>query len=278
MRTIQSALFAALLAWALPLSAADPVAFFTNLKGEVALDGNPRPLLLAELSRGQKITLGPQASASVMFIASGKEYLLKGPAEFQIKDSEVAGSTPLPPQVRGTEWRTNSKVLVQVAQTSAASVRMRSLGKPREGPRHTLLFPTEGKVATLQPMFRWRAADDREQGELTVLEVGSAKPAHLARASGGSYRLPAMLKPDTEYAWSYAVGGNEVGSGRFRTLPAASLREVDRRRPDARAAFSDRVLFALLLQDLGAVQEAREVWARLAEERADLPELAALAK
>ena len=278
MRTIRGALFAALLAWTLPAPAADAVAFITNLKGDVAVDGNPRPLLLAELAKGQRIALAADASASVMFVASGKEYLLKGPAEYLIKDTEVSGSTPMPPQVRGTEWRTNSKVLVQVAQTSAASVRMRSLGKPRDESRAALLFPTEGTVASLQPTFRWRAADARQQGELAVMEVGRDKPAHLAKASGGSYRLPAKLKPDTEYAWTYAVAGSELGSGRFRTLSNEALQQVERRRPGARAEFSDRVLFALMLQEMGAVQEAREVFARLAEERSDLPELSALAR
>ena len=278
MKTMRCVLISAMLAWALPAPAAEAVAFITNLKGDVAVDGNPRPLLLAELAKGQRIALAPEASASVMFIASGKEYLLKGPAEYQVRDTEVAGSTPMPPQVRGTDWRTSNKVLVQVAQTSAASVRMRSLGKPRDESRPALLFPTEGKVATLQPTFRWRAPDARVQGELSVLEVGQEKPAHLGKAAGGSYRIPAKLKPDTEYAWTYAVAGNELGSGRFRTLSSESLQQVERRRPDARAQFSDRVLFALLLQELGAVQEAREAWARLAEERADLPELAALAK
>jgi hypothetical protein len=33
-----------------------------------------------------------------------------------------------------------------------------------------------------------------------------------------------------------------------------------------------------MLQEMGAVEEARESWAKLAHERADLPELAAFAK
>jgi hypothetical protein len=37
-------------------------------------------------------------------------------------------------------------------------------------------------------------------------------------------------------------------------------------------------MFALLLQEMGATQEAREAWAKLSQERADLPELSALAR
>ena len=91
------------------------------------------------------------------------------------------------------------------------------------------------------------------------------------------HRLP-RLKPDTEYAWTYAREGNEVGSGRFRTISLQAMQQLDQRRPSEKAEFSDRVLFALMLQEAGATQEAQEVWGRLAKERSDLPELAALAK
>ena len=69
----------ALLVSSLPAWAADGIAFITNLKGDVAVDGNPRPVLLAELAKGQRITVGRESQASVMYIASGKEYVLKGP-------------------------------------------------------------------------------------------------------------------------------------------------------------------------------------------------------
>jgi hypothetical protein len=278
MKTIQRLVAAAVVVLALPAGASDAIAFITNLKGEVAVDGNPRPLLLSELAKGQRISVGKDSLASVMYIATGKEYVLRGPSDYQVKDLEISGSTPMPPTVRSTDWRTSNKVLVQVAQTSAASVRMRSLAKPKEDMAPKLLFPTEGSIATLQPTFRWRGADGQQPGELKLHAVGQEKPLHVAKATGGSYRLPLRLKPDTEYAWSYAVAGDEIGSGRFRTLPAEALQNIDRRRPSEKAEFSDRLLFTLMLQDIGAIQEAREAWVRLAQERSDLPELSALAK
>jgi len=75
-----------------------------------------------------------------------------------------------------------------------------------------------------------------------------------------------------------SVGGDEIGTGRFRTLPADALAQIEQRRPKDKADFSDRVLFTLLLQEMGATQEAHESWSRLAEERADLPELSSFAK
>lgn len=49
-----------------------------------------------------------------------------------------------------------------------------------------------------------------------------------------------------------------------------------RRSEAAAKTFSARVAHAMLLHEVGARREAREAWARLARERPDLPELAAL--
>lgn len=270
--------FVVIAAWAACAALAHGVAFITNLKGDVAVEGNARPLLLAELAKGQRITLGRDAAASVMFIATGKEYALRGPAEYTIKDTEVASSSGMPPLARSTEWRASDKVLAQVAQTAGASVRMRSIAvkKPDRAPK--LLYPTEGAVSTLQPTLQWRGSDASAKSQIVLAAVGQDKPIHQANVAGASYRLPVKLKPDTEYLWKVSANGDEIGNGTFRTLSAATLREIEKRRPSERAEFSDRVLFTLLLQESGAVQEAREAWARLSQERSDLPELEALSK
>jgi len=258
---------------------AQGIAFITNLRGEVAVDGNPRPLILSELAKGQKITVGHDSHAWVMYTATGKEYVLRGAAQYELRDTGITSSTGMPPMARSTEWRTNAKVLTQVAHTSSASVRMRSLApRKQQEPRAALLYPTEGSIGTLQPLFRWTAGDPKAQAELTVVAAGHDKPVHRALATGDSYRLPAKLKPDTEYAWVVTSAGVELGTGKFRTLPAEAIRLIEMRRPADKAEFSDRVLFTLLLQEMGAVQEAKESWSRLSQERNDLPELSALAK
>jgi hypothetical protein len=275
MKTILRTLFLSLLAVAASF-AAHAVAFLSDLRGDVAVDGIPRPMLLSELTKGQKITIGRDSRASVMYIASGKEYVLKDPGEYIVKDTEIAGAV-MPPVSRSTDWRASPRVLSQVAQTSAASVRMRSIAPPKADPSKGS-FPHEGSVATLHPVFRWKADDAKAPTEFTLLVVGQEKPVHTARTAGGTYRVPAKLKPETEYAWVATSAGAEVGAGKFRTLSNEALARIEKRRPSERAEFSDRLLFTLLLHEMGAVQEARESWARLSQERADLPELSALAR
>lgn len=256
--------------------AAHAVAFLSDIRGDVAVDGTPRPMLLSEVAKGQKITIGRDSRASVMYIASGKEYVLKDPGEYVVKDTEISGAV-MPPAARSTEWRASPKVLSQVAQTSAASVRMRSIAQPKADPAKAS-YPYEGSVATLQPVFRWKAEEPKAAAEFTLLVVGQEKPVHTAKAVGGQYRIPAKLKPETEYVWTATSSGTEIGAGKFRTLSNEALARIDTRRPSDRAEFSDRLLFTLLLHEMGAVQEARESWARLSQERADLPELSALAR
>ena len=253
------------------------IAFITNMKGDVAVDGNPRPVLLSELQKGQKVTVGRDSQASVMFIATGKEYVLKGANEFLVKDTEMSSASGMPPTTRETQWRANNKVLAQVAQTSAASVRMRSIAQPKTDTAPKLLYPTEGNVATLQPAFRWRA-DPAMKGDFTLYIIGQEKPVHVGKAGGGAYKLPAKLKPDTEYSWTVTSGSDEIGNGRFHTLSSDAIAHLEKHRPSDKADFSDRVMYTLLLQEMGATQEAHESWARLAQERGDLPELAAFGK
>jgi hypothetical protein len=275
MRNILSALAA--LAFTAAPAFAQTVAFVTNLKGEVSLDGVWRPALLAEVAKGQKIVVARDSALSVMYAATGKEYVLKGPGEFVVRDTEIVAPSGMPPLVRNTEWRTSNKTLEAAAQTSAASVRMRSIAQPK-GASSLMIFPTAGRVATLQPTLRWRADASPGAVEVALYIPGEEKPVHSAIAADGSYRMPAALKADTEYVWTIAAAGQELGSGRFRTLGAEALQRVDMHRPAERSEFSDRVLFAVMLQEMGAQQEAREAWTRLSLERGDLPELASLAK
>lgn len=256
--------------------AAQAVAFLSDIRGDVSVDGIPRPMLLSEVAKGQKILVSRDSQASVMYIATGKEYVLKGPGEYLVKDTEISGAV-MPPVARSTEWRASPRVLSQVAQTSAASVRMRSIAQPKVDPAKAS-FPYEGSVATLQPVFRWKAEEPKAPAEFTLLVVGQDKPVHSAKAVGGQYRVPAKLKPETEYVWTATSSGAELGAGKFRTLSSDALARIEMRRPSDRAEFSDRLLFTLLLHEMGAVQEARESWARLSQERADLPELSALAR
>ena len=281
MKMALRALLASAAALLAPLAgAADGIAFITNLRGEVAVDGAARPLLMSELGKGQKITIGKDSQLAVMYIQSGKEYLLKAPGDYTVGEREITAAHGMPPPARETPWRASSQVLVKVAQSSSASIRMRSLAPPPKAePKPALEFPVRGAVTLLQPTLRWAVPESKGPVEITLAIAGREdKPLARAKVTGTSHRFPVKLQPDTEYAWKVSVAGQEAGAARFRTLPAAAIQEAEKKRPAEKADFTDRLMYALLLQDIGASQEAQEAWAKLAQERADLPELASLAR
>ena len=234
---------------------------------------------MSELAKGQKIVVGKDSQLGVMYVQSGKEYVLKGPGDYAVGEREITSGSGMPPTARETPWRASNEVLVKVAQTSAASIRMRSYTPMKPEVKARLDYPTRGAVATLQPALRWTVPNPKTPLDVVIAIAGKEdKPVASAKASGNSHVFPVKLHPDTEYSWTLSAAGKAIGTAKFRTLAPAALQNVAERRPTDKAEFSDRLLYALLLLEIGAVQEAQEAWGRLAQERTDLPELAGLAK
>jgi hypothetical protein len=283
MNTKQILAASALCAFALAAQAQSGIAFITDVKGEAAMDAG-KATLMAELKKGTRVTCARECMVGVMYLLSGKEYVLKGPGDFLVGDNEVTAKIGPPPAVRETKWKVSSQVVAQTAQSSSASIRMRSLGGSGKAeaplPAERLIYPRDTKVATLQPAFRWASANAKGPFDFELKAAGSAKPVHKAKATALSLTLPSSVKlqPDVEYSWVVKSGAMDVGMTTFKTLPTHALELTQKRKPDDKAAFSDWLLFALTLKDVSADQDAAEVWAKLAKDRPDLPELAALAK
>lgn len=267
---------------ALSAQAQTGIAFITDVKGEAGLDTG-KASLMAEIKKGARINCTRECAVGVMYLLSGKEYLLKGPGDFLVGDSEVTAKIGPPPTVRETKWKVSSQVVAQASQTSSASIRMRSLGSAKAEialPAERLIYPRDTKVATLQPAFRWTSASGKGPFEFELKASGSAKPVYKAKAGTMNLNLPGNVKlqPDVEYSWAVKSAAADVGMTSFKTLPAHAIDLAQKRKPEDKAAFSDWLLYALTLKEVGADQDAGEVWARLAKDRPDLPELAALAK
>jgi hypothetical protein len=189
----------------------------------------------------------------------------------------------VPPTMRDTPWRVSSQTVAQIAQTSSASVRMRGVGnmRPEEKlPVERLLYPLQTKVLNLQPVFRWASANAKGPFEFELLASDGGKSLFKAKVAATTIKLPGNIKllPDAEYNWTVGAAAAALGSGSFKTLPMQSLELAQKRKPENKAQFSDWLLYALTLHELGAVQDAQEIWGKLAADRPDLPELAALAK
>ena len=253
------------------------VAFITDIKGEVALHGAARPLLLAELAEGQKLSVMKNASLVAMFIRSGAEFSLKGPGEYEIRGVEIIALQGSSPSVRATRWRPEPGKVVETSKSATASLRMRSAASAAAR-LSALVFPTvypvDTRSATLQPTLRW--GDGAEP--YTIVISADGKEIFRGDAEANSLKLPITLASGKEYVWSATSATQRLGPMAFSTLTQAELKRLADLKPGAAASFSDRLMYALTLRSLDARQDANAVWGALAQERPDLPELAAFAR
>jgi hypothetical protein len=166
-------------------------------------------------------------------------------------------------------------VVARLSQTAGASLRMRGVQPTGDRGKARLEYPVDTRVSTLQPRLRWRG--DPNSTATVSLADPSGREVWKGAAQAGSVQPTVKLSPSTRYTWTVMTPKGIVGEAGFETLSADSMAKVGKSSAGARR-FSDKVLHALLLEDIGAHQEARDAWAGLARERPDLPELSALAR
>ena len=267
---------AVLLAGALAaLSAqAGPVAFVADIRGVATIEGDGRPLtFLAELHAGTRVLLGSHAAASITYAASGAEFSIAGPGQFLVREAEVVAEKGAAPKRRAVAALSDGAVVARAAQTATASLRMRSVAVTP--PAAPLEYPVSTKVSTLRPTLRWRATPGEEYQ--VAVQDASGRELWKGKGKAEGTRPEVKLAAGTRYSWTVAGARGAIGEAHFETLPEEPLRRAERSRTGARS-FGERVVHALLLQELGADQESREAWAALARERPDMAELPALAR
>ena len=252
--------------------ASGPVAFVADIHGNASIEGDGKVTFLAELKAGTRLMLGSGAKVSVTYASSGAEYTISGPGEYVVSPTEVKAEKGAAPTRRVLNGVPEAAVIARISQTATASLRMRSV-QPRA--KAGLQYPVETRVSTLQPVLRFSGTPS-DANEVRLLD---AKGTELWKgpAQAGEARPAVKLSPAARYRWTVMTPQGVLGEAQFETLGSEALAKAARSRTGARS-FSDRVVHAMLLHDLGATQEARDAWAALAKERPDLPELAALAR
>jgi hypothetical protein len=269
---IRAALACILLA--LGLAAQANVAFVADIRGNATIEGNGKLKFLAELPAGTRLLLGTGATVAITYAASGTEFTITGPGEFLVTASEVKAEKGTMPAKRAVIVLPDPGIVTRVSRAATASVRMRGIAAPPAAAT-VLEYPVDARVATLQPVLRWKG-DMSSDGVMVRVVDERGREVWKARMQPNVAPPPLRLSPATRYSWTLMTSRGVLGEATFETLPAEAVARAEKSRTAARS-FSDRVLHAFLLQDIGAAHDAREAWIALARERPDLAELAALA-
>ncbi|HUQ28773.1 MAG TPA: hypothetical protein VM051_09275 [Usitatibacter sp.] len=264
-----------LAAGAVAAHAAEPVAFVADLQGNATIDGNGKVNFLAELPAGTRLLLGIGSTVAVTYASSGSEFTLQGPGEYLVAATEVKAQRGVAPRKRTVSVLPDAAVIAKASRTANASLRMRGIN-PQGTSKVALEFPVATRITTLQPTLRWSGEPTADEFTVTVMDSagkevwkGSVKPA--------TAKPGVKLAPATVYTWTVMTPQGARADGRFETVSAAAMAKAEKSRAAART-FSERVMHAFVLQEMGATQEAKDAWAALARDRPDLPELGVLAR
>jgi len=251
------------------------VAFVTDLQGDATLDG-VRVALMTEVSEGQKIMVPPNGTLALMFVQSGDEYALTGAGEYAVSKATVSPTKDGGVVKRSTRWRPDLTRVVDISKSATASLRMRGIAPASPAPSTPqLVYPSGGKIATLQPELRWTRMDGHSDYDVSI--TLEDRIVFRGKAKGDVLKLPVRLHPGLQYTWTVAAGDARVAT-HFATLSADDMKRLAALKPGAKATFSDHLLYAITLHSLEATQDAKASWQALALQRPELPELAALAK
>jgi hypothetical protein len=264
-----------LLAASLTAGAVPPVAFVADIRGNATIEGDGKLSFLAELPAGTRLLLGTNAAASIAYAASGAEFTIVGPGRFMVGIDDVTAENGAKPARRAVAALQNPAIVAKASLAATASLRMRGVAPPQP-PASPLQFPVSTSVATLKPAMRWQPTPGEEY-TLVVLDASGGEVWKAGKARPEGTRPSVALSAGTRYSWRVMGSGKALGEAQFETLSPEAIARAEKSRLGART-FADRVRLALTLQDIGAEQEAREVWDALARERPDLQELSALAR
>jgi len=255
--------------------AAQAVAFVADLQGNATIEGNGKVTFLGELAPDTRLLLGTGATVAVTYAASGAEYTLRGPGEFLVTAKEVKAERGAAPTRRTVSVLPDPAVISKVSRTANASLRMRGLN-PQGTSKVALEYPVNTRVVTLQPTLRWSGEPTAEEFAVAVTDP-AGKEVWKGNVKPATAKTAVKLAPSTAYTWTVMTPKGARAEGRFETVSAEAMAKAEKSRAGAKS-FSERVMHAFILQDLGASQDAREAWAALARERPDLPELAVLSR
>lgn len=247
-----------------------PVAMVTYLKGDVRIANSSQASvgMLSYLSAGEELILGGGAQVVITYFSESSEYSFKGPDHISIK-----GNFPSSPKGSAQGKKLNPDVagaatnFVKSGKLAYATVEMRGLTMLKP----VLVSPSNTKIATRTPILQWGVINDAESYELAITDAAGAVIQQLT-TTGNTWQ-PAngeLFQYGADYVWkitAHLKSGKELsGTTKFSVADTKTISLLESSRPAADAAVSDKVVYAMFLEESGFREEAKQTWKKLSDE------------
>jgi len=249
------------------------VAMATDVEGKVALvQGHSRQelIILSEIWPGTQVELEKGAHATVVYLDSGQEYRLTGPAVVLFETGQPKAKRGNKPKKGGVALaKGGSDVRIRPLTATPAAIVMREVDTGR---RLKLLGLVATKTLEMRPVFKWLPLQEGLHYQFELLD-DTGKTVYSTDTTATSMALPEqlMLKAETEYTWVVSTtlpdGSRYSNVGDFRIASAALREQAGKLRPAESATVSERVVYANWLEQMELRDAARAYWLEVAKER-----------
>jgi hypothetical protein len=261
--------------------AAEPVAMVTDLKGNAWMQAGGKDVklnVLSYLEQGASIRLDSKAMIAITTFSPAAEYAATGPARIELKgwDVRLVGGGKL--QRRSLDDRkTNAARQFSVTQRerlTLAAFEMKSLDMGLQ-----LLAPVNAELLNNRPFFKWSAPPEVKRFVVTLFDESDGKLVSEMTVNKSSWLLPGNLSLQRKHQYSWKVRpvlsseGEATSAGKFSIVDEARSARILQQKPTGKAPFSERLLYAVLLESEGLKLDAADEWELLAAERPDEPML-----
>lgn len=250
------------------------VALVTDVQGEVQVlrPGERRAgtlHLVAALQPGALLTLAPGARVVLAFPRLGGVFAVQGNGRARIvSDRLEAVDTGV--RVQRREMAAQMREMrIEPVRAAQASIVM------RDGPRTGLaaLAPSAMQLEAAAHSLRWQTVGAGWRYRVRLID-DAGHAVFESETDGSSVAVPASvtLQRGKPYVWTIdAIGANgrtQSAAAEFTVIDAELEDRVHNARAVLGTEFAERVAFAVALEQLGLLQEARAEWQVLEARRA----------
>lgn len=259
--------------------AAEPIAMVTDVIGNAWLQwqGKEQQLnVLSYLEQDGSVRLDSKATITITTFNPAAEYVASGPARLEL----TGGGVRFIGDGRFEKHTLDERKAKAASQFSTmqrerliiAAFEMKGLTIGLK-----LLVPINTELLNVRPLFRWSAPQEAKSFILTLFDESNGSQVEEVSVGEPIWQLPdnLTLHRQHHYSWrvrSALISGDEIASvGKFSIVDEARSNRILQQKPSRDATFSERVLYAVLLETEGLRQDAAVEWKSLAAERQNEP-------
>lgn len=255
---------------------ADPVAMVTDVGGEVSISAGRQQrkvALLDYLEPKSVLVLEPQAFLSVTFFAKPVEYRFTGPARLSVEQERIAVLEGAGESKTVSLTKTSAAKKYTAAQREHVAHAAYEMRAARPGLR--LGDPVDTQVLGPEVGFSWDGPQPAHGYRLSLYDQRKQLLHQVTLTDNRWLPAAGLLKPGRRYEWQVSAvldSGEELTArGGFSMAGTDAVRGILAQAPQDGASFSERVLYAVFLEERGYGYDARRVWQALSRERPDDP-------